>query len=484
MGGKIPATKKRVQPGRAGLSRHAESPALAYWLENLVVTDEGYFRPRYGLKHCKTMGSGEIRHISKPGGYNARLMLIGESGTLYDLHTETGVATSVGTGWPTGPVAATVGNVPGGATRWLACRGTIGGTSGPVFHYDLSTLTELVTTAPGDGNWIANVMGSIFRLVSGVGTEDAMQWSKVNDALTWDTLYQHPPPQGLTGADAILPWGPREGILLGPNGIVRVAGIPPRNLSFERISNVDVATPMFHPFFAKDRIFFCGPGPRVYMLVQPGVVQDITPPIFRDLMLALGPSNLVGWYDGVMDEAVLWDRTQKLGYRYSLRTNAWVGVLTYTGAATNMLGAVIIDQGASTSDQATMPWGRQFFAVNNMILQTDPSVYTDATSSSTTAAYTCKVEAQVERPDPNYRYQLLSLHIHGSGSWTPYFKYRTSPDGSWTTVTGSALTAPDRWYPPLSSVEWTELVVGASASSASGVRFHSFEPEWQVSGRP
>lgn len=483
-GAKVPKSSARVQPGRAGMARHGESPAQAYWLENMVITEDGYYRPRYGLKHVKTFGSGEIRHISKPGGYNARLMVIAESGTLYNLHTETGVATSVGTGWPTGPVAAAVGNVPGGATRWFACKGTISGTSGAVYHYDLTTLTEIVTTAPSDGNFANLVMGSAFRVISGIGTEEAIQWSKFNDVTTWDTLYQHPPPQGLTSADAIFPWGPREGVILGPNGIVRVWGTPPRNLSFERISGVDVATPMFHPFVARDRIFFAAGGPSIKMLVQPGVVQDITPPIFRLLSSFAGTSKLVGWYDAITDEAIFWDRTNYCGYRYSLSLGRWMGVLTYTSGSTQMLGAVVIDQGASAADESTQPWAKQFLAVNNLILQTDPNVATDATSSSTTGAFTCKVETQVDPGDASYLRQLLSVQVNGAGSWTPYYKHRSSPDGSWTTVTaGSALTCPDRWDVPPSAVEYRELIVGASAQSTTSLRFHSFEIKQQISGR-
>ncbi|MFI0608633.1 MAG: hypothetical protein ACH37Z_12195 [Anaerolineae bacterium] len=479
--------KRRLAPGRSGFARHSEDPNKAYWLENMVITEDGYYRPRYGLKHCKTMAAGEINHLSRPGGYNARIMLIGESGNLYNLHVETGVATLVATGWPTGPVAASVGNVPGAATRWLACKGTISGASGPVYHYDLTTLTELVSTAPSDGNFLGMMMGAAFRVISGDGTQQALQWSKVNDVTTWDTLYQHPPPCGLRSVDTVWPFGPREGILLGPNGVVRVTGVLPRNIAFESLAEMEIATPMFHPIRARDRLFFAGAGPKLYQLTQGGGAPvPIEPPLFRDLFLAAGTSKLRGWYDGVLDEAVIWDRTQKLGYRYSLRQNAFVGVLTFGDPTKQMLGCAVIDQGASTVDEATQPWAKAFFAVDNLVLQSDPSVATDATSSSTTSAFTCKVESQPMRGvDPAYERQLNSLQIHAVGSWTPYFKYRQGPDDAWTTVTaGAPISCPGRWHVPLSSVKYRELVVGVSASSSSTLRFHSFELDELIVGLP
>lgn len=484
MGGKIPSTRKRVQPGRAGLSRHGENPALAYWLENMVITEDGYYRPRYGTKHIKTMAAGEINHISKPGGYNHELILIGESGKLYNLDIETGTATLLGTGWPTGPMASIIGLFTSGVgARWMACKAQIGGTSGPVFHFDGTTLTEIATTYPDDGNYIGTYLQSAMRVKSGVGDNTAVQWSKNADCATWDALYASKPVCGIGTVDAVVGMG-QESILFGPRGLVRVSGIPPRNLSFAPIEELEIATPMNHIAKCRDRIFFCAAGPRVYQFVSPGKAVPIEQPIFRDLMLAQGTVNLRAWYDAITDEYVLWDRTQFLGYRYSLRENRWAGITTFGAGSSNMLGQVVIDQGASSVDQATQPWAKAFYAVSNLIVQTDPSAYTDATSSSTTAAYTCKVEAQIERPDPSYRYQLLSLGINAAGTWTPYVKYRSSPDGSFTTITGSAITGPGRWELPLSSVEWTEVVVGASASSASTLRFHSFEPEWQVSGRP
>ena len=481
-GAKVSPKKQRLQPGRAGLAPQGESPAQAYRLENMVIDQDGLYKPRYGLKHCKTMGSGEINHISRPGGYNARVMLIAESGKLFDLHVETGVATELATGWPTGPVAASVGSVPGGATRWLACKAQIGSTAGPVFHYDLSTLTEISTTAPGDGNWLAVVMGAAMRVCSGIGTGDALQWSKVNDVLTWDTLYQSPPPVGLRSVDAILANGPREGLLFGPNGIARVTGIPPRNLAFELLCEMEVATPMFHPVRARGRVFFAGGGPAIYML-SPGSAQPvaISGPIFRDLFSTQGPANLRVWYDGVLDEVIFWDRTQKLGWRWSLTENRWIGTMTYADGSTNMLGSAVIDQGASTVDASTQPWAKAFCVANNLVLQTDPSVATDATSSSTTTAFTCRVETQVDRAEPGLTRQLLRVNSYGAGSWTHYYKWRNDPNASWTTVTAGAA---GEWHVPPSSVEYRELIVGASAAATTSLRFHSFEIEEQVSGDP
>lgn len=482
MGGKLPSSRRRLAPGRAGLAPLGEQPTQAYRLENMVLDQDGLFKPRYGLKHTKTMGSGEINHISRPGGYNARLMLIAESGTLYDLHAETGVATSLATGWPTGPVQAAVGAVPGGATRWLACKGPISGTAGPVFHYDLSTLTEIVTTAPGDGNWIAVVMGAAMRVCSGIGTQDALQWSKANDVTTWDTLYQHPPPVGLRSVDAVLPNGPREGILLGPNGIARVTGIPPRNFAFELLCEMEVATPMFTPLRARGRIFFGGGGPAIYML-SPGSSQpvNISAPIYRELFSAQGVTNLRAWYDAILDEVIFWDRTQKLGWRWSLTEDRWVGTLTYADGTVNMLGSAVVDQGASTADASTQPWAKAFYAANNLVLQTDPSVASDATSSSTSQAFTCRVETQIDRGDPSLTRQLLSVKSHSAGSWTHYYKWRNSPNEAWTTVTAGAS---GDWDVPLSSVEYRELIVGSSAQATTSLSFHSFEVIEQVSGYP
>ena len=481
-GAKTQTMKQRLQPGRGGLVRAGENPTQAYHLENMVIDQNGLYKPRYGLKHCKTMGSGEINHISRPGGYNARLMLIAESGKLFDLHTETGVATELATGWPTGPVAAAVGAVPGGATRWLACKGPISGTAGPVYHYDGTTLTELVSTAPGDGNWIAVVMGAAMRVYSGIGTGDALQWSKVNDVTTWDTLYQHPPPVGLRSVDAVIPFGPREGILLGPNGIARVTGVPPRNLAFELLCEMEVATPMFHPVRARGHIFFAGGGPAIYVL-SPGSARpvNISGPIFRDLFGFGGVVNLRAWYDGITDEVVFWDRAQKLGWRWSLTENRWIGTLTYATGTSNLLGAAVIDQGASTVDQTYQPWAKVFFAADNLVLQTDPSVSSDAISSSSTSPFTCRVETQINRTEPGLTRQLLRVRNYGYGSWTHYYKWRNDPYSAWTTVTAGA---PGDWDVPPSAVEYRELIVGSSAPSTTGLRFHSFEIEEQVSGDP
>lgn len=490
MGGRLPSSRKRVQPGASGLNRHTTDPGAAYWLENMHRTQEGIYRPRYGLKHIKSMAAGEITHLSRPGGYNHLLMLIGESGKLYKLDIETGTATLVATGWPTGPMASCVALVPGGATRWVAAKAQIGATPGPVFHYDLTTLTELTSTSPADKNYVGLHMQSVMGCASGDGSDTALQWSASADCTTWDVLYGSPPVASLGTVDAIVPFGPRETILFGPKGIGRVMGIPPRNLAFENVEELPIATPMTHVCKCKDRIFFCAAGPRVFQYVSPGRAIPIEPPLFRDFFLAAGTQNLRSWYDEILNEYVLWDRGQHIGYRYSLTEDRWVGILSYTGSTIStvgvddLLGFATIDQGASTVDQATQPWGKGFMAVDNMILQYDPDTGLDATGSATTSAFTCRVETIPERADLTASRQLLSVQIHAVGSWTPYYRWRNGPEEAWTTVVGSAVTCPGRWDIAPSAVEYRELTVGAYASSAVTLRFHSFEIVEQVSGMP
>ena len=42
----------------------------------------------------------------------------------------------------------------------------------------------------------------------------------------------------------------------------------------------------------------------------------------------------------------------------------------------DILGGAVIDQGASTTDQATMPWGKSFVGVGQYLCQWDPSLST------------------------------------------------------------------------------------------------------------
>lgn len=473
--------KRRLQPGVGGFARQGVDPSEAYYLENLRIDKDGCYVPRFGLKHIKTM-SGAITHLSKMGGYNAKLMVVSNSGSLDELHVETGTLVNAGSGWPTTPISTTLGPNTAGDNRWIGCKSAIGGSVGTLYSWDGATLTALSADM---GNWVETHADFVVRVASGDTTSTAIEWSALGDLTTWTAARKRKPLPKMGTVDAIVSFSDSESILVGPYGFGRLLGRDPDNLSWAMLDNGVILTPMHHVCKCKDRIMLFAGGPAILEYIPPGTVRRIEMPIYRDLFLASGLSNIRTWYDPIRNYYCVSDRTQHITYCYDIERGKWVGLWTYTTTSTDLLGTATIDQGASTTDAATQPWAKGFLAAGSLVLQWDPSVYTDATASNATAAFTCSIETQPSSdPDPRMLKQLNGVDVDGSGTWTVSYRYRNAPGGSWTTVSDGAWTvaAPGRFdFPPSENV-YREFVVRLSGSSSSSLKFRSLEVDVDVVG--
>lgn len=471
----------RHQTGRQGLAKQDALPAEAAWLQNMDMDRNGYWRPRWGLKHTKAM-SGTITDISKLGGYNARLMVISNSGSLDNLHVETGVLTNVDTGWPTTPVSKVLTPAASGDSLWVAHKSAIGGSTGALKKYD-GTTYGTITPSGGDGNYVGMHGYMLMRAASGVTNTNALCWSNVGDPDTWAAGNKKGPIPELGTIDAIVPYGPNQTLLLGPYGIGHVLGDDPTQLAFEPLISMLLVTPMRGVVKCRDRVIFLAAGPKVMSFTAPGIVKDISPPIYRLLYDFAGTANIRAWYDALRNYYCLLDLTTHYVYCYSLELERWVGVWQYTTTTSDILGAAVIDQGASTVDASTQPWGKGFVAVGSNVLQWDPSVYTDATSSIATGSFTCAVETPplTNDMDPLTTKRISEISIEGAGDWTLKIRGRNTPDATWTehTLTGAltagAVTAPSgrKYIDPTAVPEYRELAIVASATAASTLRFKS-----------
>lgn len=469
-------TWARQQTGRQGLARQEGSIGEGAWLQNLDWDRNGIARPRFGLKHVKTM-SGTITDLSKLSGYNARLMVISNSGSLDNLHVETGVVTNVDTGWPTTPVAKCLSPQVSGSGLWIAHKSAIGGSVGPLKKYD-GTTYGTITPSGGDGNYVGMHGYMVMRAASGETNTNALCWSNVGDPDTWATGNKKGPIPELGTIDAVVPYGPQQSLLLGPYGVGHVIGTSPTQLSFEPLVSMLLATPMRHVCKCRDRVIFLAAGPKVVSFSPPGIVRDISLPIYRDLFLATGVVNLRGWYDPIRNYYCLTDNTQHYTYCYSLDLERWVGVWQYTTTSSNILGGAVVDQGASGFDEATMPWGKGFVAVGSNVLQWDPSVATDATGSNTTAAFTCAVETPplTIDGDPRALKAVREVQLEGAGNWSLTVKGRDTPDGSWTSHSISGTIAAGgvpRHIDPQVVPAYREIALRVEIASATTVRFKS-----------
>lgn len=468
--------RERVSPGRGGLARAGVDPSEAYWLENWQILRDGIYRPRFGLKWVKTM-SGAVTDLSKAAGYNHNLMVISNSGSLDQLNIETEVLTNAGTGWPTTPISKCL--APGlTGNRWVGCKSPIGGAVGTLYTWDGTTLAALTCD---QGNWVACHADFAVRVASG-STDPALaiQWSALGDVTNWPAQNARGPIPQMGTTDCVLPYSASESILLGPYGFGTLRGRNPDRPAWEMGENALLLTPMHLAVQCRDRIIIPAAGPSLLEYVPPGVPRRIELPLGLDLLLAQGGANLRAWYNPTLNLYCLTDKTQHHTYLYSIDLARWLGVWTHAGGSSfDLLGQADVDQGASTVDAATMPWGKSFLAAGSLILQIDPSIVTDAVSNIGNTAFTCKVETQPSSGgDPSAHKQLNGIEVEGVGSYTPYYRYRDPGAGTWTTVTEPTpgawtFTAPGRFDFPLSSVTYRERVVGISATAASTLRFKS-----------
>ena len=440
----------------------------------MLIDRDGTYRPRWGHRWLTTFAAGEIRHLSRIGGYNAYLMLI--AGTdLQRVHVESLSASGLDSGWPTSPIAATIAVTSSGENVWIACKTAIGGNPNTLYKYvNGGALTAIAS--PSTGNYVGMHGYFAVKCKSGYTDNTALRWSDLGDVDTWQVTSAKQPPPEIRTVDAIVPFSQRESLLFGPGGVASMVGTAVDSMSFQPISNVPIVTPMYHLCKCRDAVYFLSPGFQICRYRHPGVVERIDAPLNRLLDDAAGTSNLRSWYDPQTNCYVLWDRTSYTGYNFSIDQQRWVGATTFAVASTNMLGYVEIDQGASALDEATQPWGKGFVSAGARLLQVDPSLYTDGTGSGTTSAYTCRVETKpgFGGYDPTVEKQCREVHVYGTGDWTVKLKSRSGPDASWTTTTLGTVTAPGRVYPSLSNMpSYTERTFLCEASSASGVRWAS-----------
>lgn len=479
------AIPPRSTPGVGGFARQGSNDLEAYWLENMRIDRDGTYRPRWGSK-CLYVFGGTITHLSRIGGYNARLAVVANSGTLYDIHVETLSPTSLGTSWPTTPMASCIGVAASGTNLWLACKAAVGGTSGSLYKYDGTTLTAI--SSPGNGNFVGMHGYFAVKLLSGVGDNTAMRWSDLGNADTWPVTSAKQPVPEIGTVDAIVPFSLRESLLFGPGGVATMSGTSASGMSFSPVVNTPVATPMHHVVKCRDAVYFLAPGPAICRYRHPGVVERIEAPLERLLYDADGVTNLRAWYDPQLNHYVLWDKTSHCGYHFSIDSQRWVGVTTFATTSVDCIGYAEIDQGASAVDAADMPWGKGFFGAGARLMQHDPSVYTDQTTTSNTdrSSYVVAVETKPSTGiDASLEKQCREVHLDGTGSWTVKLKTRTGPDGSWTTTTLGTVTAPGKVCPSLANMPaYTERVVRCETVSASGVRWRSVSIDEVPVGEP
>lgn len=475
---------QRYSPGLGGFARQAQQDLEAYWLENMVIDRDGTYRPRWGLEWLTTLPAS-IVHMSRLGGYNARIMVVA-NGTLNNIHVESLSTTSVDTGWPSVPFTSAIGVTTSGSNVWIACKAGTGVTpGGTLYKYDGSSLSAI--SSPSVGNGVGMHGYFAVKVYSGQTNNTALRWSNLGDVDTWQVTSAKQPPPEIGTVDAIIPFSQRESILFGPSGVASMKGTAVDSMSFEVVANLPVVTPMYHIARCKDAVYFLAPGPQICRYRHPGIVERIDAPLHRLLYDASGSGNLRAWYDPQRNLYVLWDNTTYTGYLFSIDQQRWIGAQTYGTASTNMYGHAEVDQGASTIDQAEMPWGLGFTSAGARLLRWNPTLYVDETGSGTSTAFNCRVETKPSfgGMDPTIEKQCPWVHVYGTGSWTVKLKSRSGPDATYTTTTLGTVTAPGRIYPSLANMPaYTERTFLCEATSSSGVRWASIACEEVPVGEP
>ncbi len=475
--------KRRIQPGTAGLARQTVDPQEAYWLQNLELDRSGVWRPRKGLRFIVDL-SHAITHLSRPAGYNHKVMAVANGG-LYQIDVETpGSPSAIDTGWPTIPMAAAIGVTPSSGSFWCANKAGISATAGPLKLWDGTSLTS-PGTAPNDGNFVAmhGYMG--VQCCSGVTDNTAIRWSARGNVSNWPTAQASPPDPKIVTCDAAIPMSPTEMLLFGPQGIASIRGADdPNAIGFFFQQLVAVATPMHHVCKCGSRVLFLAAGPSVcsYSPADGGLVY-LDAPIHRDLFLAGGVEQIRTWYDSIHEAFCLADLTQHLTYVYGLKEGRWLGAWTFADGA-DLFGQVVLDQGASEFDAAGQPWGKGFLGAGSRLVQWDPTLFVDQTSAMATAQHTMILEtAPSFAGDPGAEKQLTRVQLDGSGSATVKLRYRNAPDASWTVVTLGTVTMPGTLYPGVLPL-WREASVHVEGLSASGWRLRSIELNEDIVGMP
>lgn len=449
----------------------------------MTIDRDGTYRPRWGTSWLTTL-AGEIRHISRPGGYSAHVILVaGEE--LQRLHVETLAISSLGGGWPSTPLSHTVAVTSSGDNVWIACKTGVGGSAATL--YKLSGAGPVAAIAsPGTGNAVGMHGYFALKILSGATDNTALRWSDLGDVDTWPVTSAKQPVPEIRTIDYAVPFSQYETILFGPNGVASMTGVTADGMSFKPIANLSIVTPMYHVCKCRDAVYFLAAGWQIYRYRHPGIVERIDAPISRLLVESVGPSYLRSWYNPQTNCYVLWDRWNYRGYNFSIDQQRWIGVTTYGVASTNMQGYAHIDQGASTFDETSMPWGKGFLGAGSRVVQEDPSEYVDITSASTSSTFDCAIETKPSTgADASIEKQIHEVGIDGTGSWTVKLKYRSGPDASWSTATLGTVSAPGKVYPSLDNMPaYRERVIRCEAESDPGLRWRSVSIDERPVGMP
>lgn len=398
--------------------------------------------------------SNRIQHLS-PHPNDTHLMVI-ENGNLRFVAMSGWGNSSLASSFTTlGWFKSSIG-YSSGSTYWVCSEAATTDAADTIRAVNSAgTISSLPAAA--NGNWCEAYGQYLFT-----SSPNSVQWSAVEDITTWGELDNEPAPMGVGTLSAFLVVQDGMALMLGDRGTSTFTGASEDDFAIRDWRNLQVIPYGMCSVRCGGRVIIATPGPRLYEYSHGGGLQLISAPIERELNLISNWDNAGAHYDPVRNEYVLSSVDLAKTWHYSFDRSRW----SCQTAATDGTDAACLVGFACTGSAAVPTFSRRFTAVGKRIMEYDSTVYTD-----NGLAFTCAIETCIDdRGLFETEKCLTEVYVAGRGAMTVTLYGRDNLEDSWTTLAGSAVTAPGTSYFAANNYKERKIRVSWTAAANTYLR--------------
>lgn len=309
-----------------------------------------------------------------------------------------------------------------------------------------------------DGNWCENYGQYLFT--SG---PDSIQYSDVEDLTAWTATNSEPAPMSVGTIGAFLVIQDGMALILGDRGCGQWNGKAEDDFTLSDWRNL-VAIPYgMASVRCGGRVVIASPGPRLYEYSHGNGLQLISQPLERELNTIGNWDNVGAHYDAVRNEYVLSGIESAVSWHYSFDRGRWVSKTVAQNGSSAQKCLVGFAMTGSADDPR---YARRFVGVGTHLMEYDDTVYTDNGDAITCIIETCIDDRGLLETEKC----LTEVYVGGRGSWTVTLYGRNNLEDSWTTLTGTTVTAPGTSYFAPNNYKERKLRFTATAAANTFLR--------------
>lgn len=422
-------------------------------MQNLELDRDSVWRPRPGLV-SRISFSNNIQHLSAHPN-DTHLMAI-ENGVLRFVAMSGWTSSSLASSFATNGWFKSAIGYSGGSLYWVCSEAATTDAIDTIRAVNSAgTISSLAAEA--NGNWCESYGQYLFT--SG---PTAINYSAVGDITTWSALDNEPAPMSVGTIAAFLVVQDGMALILGDRGCGQWNGAAEDDFIIRDWRNLTAIPYGMASVRCGGRVVIASPGPRLYEYSHGNGLQMISGPIERELNAISNWDNAGAHYDPVRNEYVLSSVELTKTWHYSFDRSRWA---SQTAASDGAASKCLVGY-AATGSADDPSFARRFTAVGKHIMEYDSTVYTD-----NSAAMTCAVETAIDdRGLCETEKCLTEVYVGGRGSMTVTLYGRDNLEDSWTTVTGSAVTAPGSSYFAVNNYKERKIRVSWTAAANTYLR--------------